>query len=58
MCFSSHANHGATHTPTHLVAKTGVAASDVAFVAWTYGETHMSVESRRAQLASTGGTRW
>jgi hypothetical protein len=38
-------------THTHLVAETGVTASDTVFVAWTHGQTHMSVKPRSAQLA-------
>lgn len=34
-----------------LVAKTGVTAADALLVAWTDGETHVSVEPRRAALA-------
>lgn len=37
---------------THLVAETGVAAADVLFVGWAHGETHVSVEPRRAELAA------
>ena len=39
---------GGNVTQTHLVAKTCVTASDTIFVAWTYGQPHMSVESRSA----------
>ena len=43
-------------TTTHLVAKTGVTASDAVFVAWTYGKTHMTMESRSAELVCVFAT--